>query len=384
MSVLDLLEKNLNQIKINQLWRTIPSISTHTKKYINLDGSDYLNLSSNNYLGLADNKYLKQAAISAIEEFGCSSCASRLVSGNFDIYNELESTIAQFKHTQKALVLNTGYVANLTLLQSLAKGAVVFSDRLNHASIVDGILLSKAKFHRYAHCDIEMLEKLLKNETSNKIIITDTIFSMDGDAAPLKDIIRLAKQYEAFVIVDEAHATGVFGEGRGYAYQEGISSDIDCHMGTFSKALGSFGAYISSSELVIDYLINNARGFIFSTALPPAVIAANLASINYVIKNPQLGKNLLSISNKIRQFLKKLGFDVGNSISQIIPVILKTNEAVLRAQKLLLEKKVFVGAIRPPTVPKNTSRLRISLRADLDETDLDLIRGAFTYLGNIL
>jgi 8-amino-7-oxononanoate synthase len=207
---------------------------------------------------------------------------------------------------------------------------------------------------------------------------------MDGDAAPLKDIVRLAKQYEAFVIVDEAHATGVFGEGRGYAYQEGVSSDIDCHMGTFSKALGSFGAYISSSELVIDYLINNARGFIFSTALPPAVIGSNLASINYVIKNPQLGKNLLSISDKIRQFLKTLGFDVGNSISQIIPVILKTNEAVLRAQKLLLEKKVFVGAIRPPTVPKNTSRLRISLRADLDENDLELIKDAFAYLGNVL
>jgi len=384
MSLLDLLEKNLNQIKINQLWRTIPSISAHTKKYINLNGSDCLNLSSNNYLGLSDSKYLQQAAISAIEEFGCSAGASRLVSGNFDIYNELESTIAQFKHTQKALVLNTGYVANLTLLQALAKDAVVFSDRLNHASIVDGILLSRAKFHRYAHCDTDMLEKLLKKETANKIIITDTIFSMDGDAAPLKDIVRLAKQYEAFVIVDEAHATGVFGEGRGYAYQEGVSSDIDCHMGTFSKALGSFGAYISSSELVIDYLINNARGFIFSTALPPAVIGANLARINYVIKNPQLGKNLLSISDKIRQFLKTLGFDVGNSISQIIPVILKTNEAVLRAQKLLLEKKVFVGAIRPPTVPKNTSRLRISLRADLDENDLELIKDAFVYLGNVL
>ncbi|OSS41382.1 8-amino-7-oxononanoate synthase [Desulfurella amilsii] len=384
MSFLDLLKKNLDQIKINQLYRSIPSISAHAKKYISLNGSVYLNLSSNNYLGLADNEHLKKAAIFAIEKFGCSSTASRLVSGNFDIYNKLESTIAQFKHTQKALVLNTGYVANLTLLQSLAKDAVVFSDRLNHASIVDGILLSGAKFHRYAHCDIEMLEKLLKKETSNKIIVTDTIFSMDGDAAPLKEIVKLAKQYEAFVIVDEAHATGIFGEGRGYAYQECVSSDIDCHMGTFSKALGSFGAYIASSELVIDYLINNARGFIFSTALPPAVIAANLASINYVRKNPQLGKNLLSISDNIRQFLKKLGFDVGNSVSQIIPVILKTNDITLKSQKLLLEKGVFVGAIRPPTVPKNTSRLRISLRADLDENDLKLIKDAFVHLGNAL
>ncbi|HHS48931.1 MAG TPA: 8-amino-7-oxononanoate synthase [Desulfurella acetivorans] len=384
MSLLDLIEKNLEQIKVNQLWRSIPSIRSHAKKYINLNGSNYLNLSSNNYLGLADSAYLKQSAISAIEKFGCSSCASRLVSGNFEIYNELESTIAQFKHTQKALVLNAGYVANLTLLQALAKDAVVFSDKLNHASIVDGILLSRAKFHRYAHCDIEMLEKLLKKETANKIIVTDTIFSMDGDAAPLKEIVSLAKHYDAFVIVDEAHATGIFGEGRGYAYQKGVSRDIDCHMGTFSKALGSFGAYIASSELVIDYLINNARGFIFSTALPPAVIGANLASIDYVLKNPQLGKNLLSISENIRQYLKKLGFDVGNSVSQIIPVILKTNEAVLKAQKLLITKGIFVGAIRPPTVPKNTSRLRISLRADLDENDLELIKDAFAYLGNIL
>lgn len=384
MGLLDLLEKNLNQIKVNQQWRSIPSIKYHTKKYIDLNGSVCLNLSSNNYLGLADNEYLKKAATIAIEKFGCSSVASRLVSGNFDIYNELESTIAQFKHTQKALVLNTGYVANLSLLQSLAKEAVVFSDRLNHASIIDGILLSGAKFHRYAHCDTEMLEKLLKKETSNKIIVTDTIFSMDGDAAPLKDIVKLAKQYEAFVIVDEAHATGIFGEGRGYAYQEGISDDIDCHMGTFSKALGSFGAYIAASELVVNHLINNARGFIFSTALPPAVVAANLASIKYVMKNSQLGHSLLSISDNIREFLKSLGFDVGSSISQIIPVILKTNDAVLRAQKILLEKKVFVGAIRPPTVPKNTSRLRISLRVDLNENDLELIKEAFVYLGSVL
>lgn len=384
MSILESIKENLEQVKNKQLYRTIPSINDHAKKFIEINGSICLNLSSNNYLGLADNNELKKSAIKAIEEFGCSSTASRLVSGNFKIYNQLENTLAQFKHTQQALVLNSGYVANVTLLQALAKNATVFCDKLNHASIIDGILLSGAKFHRYAHCDIGILRNFLKKETSNKIIITDTIFSMDGDAAPLKEIVNLAQEYEAFVIVDEAHATGIFGEGKGYAFHEGLSNDIDCHMGTFSKALGSFGAYIAASQLVVDYLINTARGFIFSTALPPAVIGANLASINYVIQNPDLGKNLLSMSQNIRHFLKELGFDVGNSISQIIPVILKTNELTLKAQQILLDKGIFVGAIRPPTVPANTSRLRISLRADLDKKDLALIKEAFVYLGNNL
>ncbi|HEX13369.1 MAG: aminotransferase class I/II-fold pyridoxal phosphate-dependent enzyme [Desulfurella sp.] len=384
MSVLDLVKQNLNHIKFNDQYRTIPKISNHANKYIELNGLKVLNLSSNNYLGLAENDFLKQYSIEAIKNYGCSSGASRIVSGNYEIYAKLEEAVANFKHTQKALVLNSGYVANISLLQALAKNATIFCDKLNHASIIDGMLLSGAKFYRYAHLDMQMLENLLKKDTSNKIIITDTIFSMDGDAAPLKEIVRLSKQYEALTIVDEAHATGIFGEGRGYAYKEGLSGEIDIHMGTFSKALGSFGAYVASSEDIIDYLINTARGFIFSTSLPPAVIGANLASINYILKNPHLGEKLILMSDNVRHFLKNLGFDVGNSISQIIPVILKTNKAVLVAQKILLEKGVFVGAIRPPTVPKNTSRLRISLRADLDDNDLELIKDAFFYLGNTL
>ncbi len=384
MSILDSLKENLEHIKNNQQYRTIQPISNHAKKFIELNGIKCLNLSSNNYLGLADNDEIKKGSIEAIKQYGCSSGASRVVSGNFEIYDKLEQTLAKFKHTQKALVLNSGYVANLTLIQSLSKNATIFCDKLNHASIIDGIILSKAKFYRYAHCDMEMLEKLLKKETANKIIVTDTIFSMDGDGAPLKEIVRLAKLYDAFVIVDEAHASGIFGEGRGYAFCEHVENDIHCHMGTFSKAFGSFGAYIASSELVIDYLINNARGFIFSTALPPSVIGANLSSLNYIMQNPLVGKKLLSMADELRLFLKSLGFDVGNSISQIIPVILKTNELTLKAQKILLEKGIFVGAIRPPTVPYNTSRLRISLRADIDKNELEFIKDAFRYLGNVI
>ncbi|MFO7818254.1 MAG: 8-amino-7-oxononanoate synthase [Desulfovibrionales bacterium] len=379
------IRKILNRIRAENSLRCIPSDVDHgADLWLSCGPDKCLNLASNNYLGLAANPELSRAAIEAIQEYGTSSGASRLVSGQYRIYTELEKRTARLKDQEAALVLGSGYAANLCILTALAgRKTAVFSDRLNHASIVDGCILSRCRHVRYRHLDMEHLSYQLSRykDHAEKIIITDTVFSMDGDLAPLEDIVRLCREHDALLVVDEAHATGIFGRGRGLAAEMDLASEVDVHMGTFSKALGSHGGYIAGKKDLIRLITTAGRAFIYSTALPPAVIGASLAAVEHVFTYPEEGKKLLQTSREIAEFLREHGFDSGPGDSQIIPVIIGANRETLDAAGVLREKGLFVPAIRPPTVPENTARLRLSLRADMTDSDLDMLKNAFLQLG---
>jgi len=362
----------IEKIKSDGLYRKIPEIQRQLGKNIIVNNIPALNCASNDYLGLSQNEEIQVAAIKCIKKYGNSSGGSRVVSGNYEIYDLLENRMAKFKGYESCLIVNSGYIANLLIISTLASfDTIVFTDKLNHASIYDGIRLSKAKMVRYRHNDISHLEELLKkyHTFSKKIVVTDTIFSMDGDRAKLKDMVELKEKYEFFLIIDEAHATGIFGEGRGLAHEEGVENYVDINMGTFSKALGGFGAYICAKNEMITYFINKGRGLIYTTSLPPSVIGANLEALKIVENNcDKYGGKLITNCELFRNLLIKKGIDFLNSTSQIFPVVLKDNEKAIEAQNRLLELGIFVAVARRPTVI--TPRLRISLRADFDIEDL--------------
>lgn len=325
----------------------------------------YIDFSSNDYLGLSGHPKIKDASREALDRFGAGSCASRLLSGDLEIHHRLEEEVAVFKEKEKALVFNSGYQANVGIISALcSKGDVIFADRQIHASIIDGMLLSGARFFRFNHNDAEGLEAILKRQRDKykeALIITETIFSMDGDRPPLKDITRLKERYGCALMADEAHATGIFGKrGSGVAEEEGLSGKIDLIMGTFGKALGSFGAYAAASTEIIDYLINTCRSFIYSTALPPAVIAANLAALDLIREEPERRRALLENAEYFRGELKGLGFEIRGS-SQIVPLVIGDNERTVRLSEALGEKDYWVLPIREPTVPAGEARLRFSL-----------------------
>lgn len=379
------IHKTLDKLRAKNSLRRIPSDVDHgADLWLSCGPDKCLNLASNNYLGLAGRPELSRAAMEAIQEFGTSSGASRLVSGQYRLYTELEKETARLKDQESALVLGSGYAANLCILTALAgRKTAVFSDRLNHASIVDGCILSRCRHVRYRHLDADHLSYQLNKykDHAEKIIITDTVFSMDGDLAPLEDIVRLCREHDALLVVDEAHATGIFGRGRGLAAEMGLSSEVDVHMGTFSKALGSHGGYIAGKKDLIRLITTTGRAFIYSTALPPAVIGAGLAAVEHVLAHPEEGKKLLQTSREMAGFLREQRFDSGPGDSQIIPVIIGANREALDAAGFLRDKGLFLPAIRPPTVPENTARLRLSLRADMTGNELDMVKNAFLQLG---
>lgn len=377
------IKNHLEQIKENSLLRSIPDIDNGASKYINKNGRKLLNLSSNNYLGISEHRFLVKSAIKALDKYGTTSGASRIVSGNFSLYDELEKNLAIFKQTESSLIFNTGYSANISILSALTdKNTIVFSDKLNHASIIDGIKLSGSKHVRYKHNDMDHLKYCINKykDAENKLLVTDTIFSMDGDIANLEEIVNITKANNIFTIVDEAHATGVFGKGRGIAFEKNLHDQIDLHMGTFSKGLGSFGAYVAGDKEIIDYLLNKARGLIYTTSLPPAVIGANIGALKFVENHPEIPAKLISMSDDIRVYLQNIGFDTYLSETQIIPIILGSPENTLKAASFLENFGISVGAIRPPTVPQDTARLRISLRADLNEKEIQYIKDIFNKL----
>ncbi|AEE15438.1 8-amino-7-oxononanoate synthase [Thermodesulfobium narugense DSM 14796] len=379
MEFLKVLENKLFDLRSNFNFRSIRSISNGAEKYITIDGKKLLNLASNNYLGLTNNKVIKNMSIEGIKRFGTGASSSRLITGNNILYDELEREISDFKNKQNSLVLNSGYCANLAAL-SIAKNCDIFMDRLCHASLIDGAILIGARFHRFKHNDLDHLEKMLKSSNNQKVIVTESVFSMDGDKCDLVNLVKLSKEYDAFLILDEAHATGIFGNGRGLAHEYSLENDVHLNVGTFSKALGSLGGYLSGDKVTIEYLINFARSLIYTTALPPSVIAANLAALKFIRENPSCGAVLLQISDDVRNYLKSLGFETLNSSSQIIPIVLGDSEKTLRAQEMLFDMGLFVAAIREPTVPTNFARLRISLRSDLNLDEVKLIKQAFTSL----
>lgn len=382
------LTETLEGLEDKNLLRGLRQVDGPQAARIKLNGREVLNFCSNNYLGLANDSRLKQAAIEAIEQEGFGSGASRLVCGNMRSHQRLEEKLAQFKGTESAVTFSAGYMANLGIISSLfGRGDIIFSDRLNHASIIDGILLSQAESKRYPHADMDSLEVMLKNSSGfkRKAIITDSVFSMDGDCAPLRAIVALAQKYECLVMIDEAHALGVFGpRGEGLAHHLGLQDKIDIQMGTLSKAAGSFGAYCCGSKQLISFLVNKVRSFIYTTALPPLVAAASLRAIEIIEKEENWRKTLLANADYVKKYLKDLGFDTMNSASPIIPILVKDSQTALEFSQRLLEEGIFVSAIRPPTVPVNTSRLRLTVMATHTREDLDYLLGRMKKIGKEL
>jgi len=361
------IDSELQKIKDAGLYRRLRRVDGDQDATLKLDGREVINLSSNNYLGIANHTALAAAAKAAIDRYGCGSGASRLISGNMALHEELEAKLAEFKGTAAALVFNSGFQANTGILSTLAgDGDVIFSDALNHASIIDGCRLSRAKTQVYRHCDLDHLKLQLKDAPSSarKLIVTETIFSMDGDEAPLDGIVELAERFDAMVMVDEAHATGIFGaNGAGVVAKLGLSQRVAIQMGTLGKALGGFGAYVAGSRALRDLLINRCRSFIFTTSLPPAVMAMALAAIDLVKKEPERREALSANCRILKNGLIQLGFELGASESPILPLIIGESAKCMKFSEQLLANGVFAQGIRPPTVPPGTSRLRITLMA---------------------
>ncbi|MEW6619718.1 MAG: 8-amino-7-oxononanoate synthase [bacterium] len=375
------LKEELNNLKKQGLYRELKVLDSLNGPTIVIGKKEYILLASNDYLGLSQHPKVKEKAKEAIERFGCSSGASRLVSGTTFLHCELERQLADFKKTRSALVFSSGYAANLGVISSLTKkGDVVIIDKLNHASIIDGCRLSEAILRIYPHKDMNSLEKILKKTQSARLrlIITDGVFSMDGDIAPLPEIVGLAKKYKALVMVDDAHGTGVMGkEGRGTIEYFGLEGKIDISMGTLSKALGSLGGFIAGSTALIEYLKNKARSFIYSTALPPAQVASALAALEIIQTEPHHRQKLWENIQYLKQGLQNLRLDTMESESPIIPVFIGDSNKTMDVANFLYEYGIFAPGIRPPTVPKGKSRIRLSVMATHTKSQLDKVLWAF-------
>lgn len=359
----------LEELKSHSHFRNLKNFEKKDEKYIYYKGKKLLNLSSNNYLNIADNQAITQEFLDNVgNRYSFGSASARLLTGTLPVYQELEELLSSLYGKESALLYNSGYHANVGISSALnQKGDVIFSDKLNHASIIDGMRLSDGKFFRFPHNDMHALEKLLERERknfNNAFIITESVFSMDGDIEDLKKIVELKKKYNCIMIIDEAHAFGVFGEkGLGVAEELGIIDDVDLLVGTFGKAIGSMGAFVTGSKTMIDFLINKSRSFIFSTALPPINIAFSKWIIETKIsKTAQKRKNMLNLA-------KKFG-----SQSHIIPVVIGENKDTVDLCEVLFHNGYFTLPIRPPTVPVGTSRLRLSLTADIREEELQTLK----------
>lgn len=380
----DIFFDELQRLKQNGLYRQMKYLQSPQRPYVNVAGEMCLMLSSNSYLGLCDDPRLKKAAMDAMEKYGVGSGGSRLTTGSYEIHKQLEAEIAAFKKTEAALVFNTGYMANVGTISSIAgKDWVIFSDRFNHASIIDGCRLSGAEIIVYEHCDAADLEKKARNYGGRRaLVVTDGLFSVDGDIAPLPEIAQVARKHHMLLMVDDAHATGVLGDhGRGTTEHFGLQDEIDIQMGTLSKALASEGGFVAGKRNLVDYLVNKARSFIFSTALAPSTVAVSLKALDIVQTEPQLRQSLEANSVWLRKKLKDTGFTVGDYPTPIISVVLGSPELTVNFSNRLMEEKIFVSAIRPPTVPQGTSRLRINLMATHTTDDLARAVGIMAKIG---
>lgn len=361
----------LEQAGLLRHLRTVMSPPTNT---ITLDGHYVVNLGSNNYLGLSTHPRVISAAASAAMVYGAGASGSRLLSGNMHAYTTLETNLAEIKRTEAALVFSSGYAANTSIIPVLAgEGDLILSDALNHASIIDGCRLSRATKKIYRHCDVEHLKTLLaeSSDFKRRLIVTDGVFSMEGDIAPLQDIYEVALNYNAMLLVDDAHGFGVLGkDGSGTVAHCGLEGRDIIQMGTLSKAIGGLGGYVAGSRVLIDLLINRARGFIFTTGLPPATLAAADAALKVMRSSQNLRRQLLKHAQTMKAALTNLGYTLLPSETQILPVILGEPQRATDVAEALLTADVFAPAIRPPAVPAGTSRLRVTVMAT--HTDLDI------------
>ncbi len=365
---------DLESISRAGLHRHLRCIESAQEPFVTIEGRRYLLFCSNNYLGLATHPRVIAAARDALERFGAGAVSSRLISGHMTPHAELEEKIASWKGVERALVFSTGYQANVGVVTALVGPEdVVLSDELNHASLIDGCRLSRARVRVYRHNDFDHLAALLRESSSarRRLVVTETIFSMDGDRAPLADIVEACERHDAWLAVDEAHAAGVFGPGgAGVVAELGLTARVDIHIGTLGKALGSFGAYVAGSSRLVELLVNRARSFIFTTGLPPSAAAAAKAAIEIVEEEPERARGLLARARGLGARLRAEGLDVPHAESQILPIVIGGAEDTVAVARRLLDAGVYVAAIRPPTVPAGTSRLRVSLMATHSEGDI--------------
>jgi len=368
-------ELDLAQREQQHLLRNLVRLDSAQGPRVTVDGKLVVLLCSNNYLGIAEHPALKQAACAALERYGSGSGASRLVSGNTELHEELERRIAAFKGSESAILFNSGYAANTGVIPAVAgEGDLVLSDRLNHASIIDGCRLSRARTEVFRHRDMDHLETLLRSNTTapRKLIVTDGVFSMDGDIAPLPDLVTLAERYHAILMVDDAHATGVLGkQGRGTAEHFGLEGRVHIQMGTLGKALGSFGAYVTGARDVVRYLLNTCRSYMFSTSLPAAVCAASIAALDVVVSEPWRREKLWYNRNRLAHGLASLGVSIAPSATPILPLLAGSSDQALQASQEAFTQGIFATAIRPPTVPDGSARLRATVMATHSEEDID-------------
>jgi len=371
---MDRIETFLRQRVEQGLLRVLRPVDSRGAGRLCRDGREFVDLSSNDYLGLSRHPNLARALTKAVEESGASSCASRLLSGDLGIHHALEERIASISGKEKALVFSSGYQANVGIISALVgRGDAVFADRLSHASLIDGIGLSGARCFRFRHNDMNHLEALLRKHGDSfktRLVVTETVFSMEGDRAPLAGITDLKDRYGGMLMVDEAHATGIYGaQGGGLVVEAGLSERVELVMGTFSKALGSFGAYVAGSSRIVDFLVNACRSFIYSTALPPCMAAASLAALETIEEEPHRRAALCEKASWFREALMARGYDIRGT-SQIVPLVVGGAERAVAASKGLEARGFWVLPIRPPTVPAEEARLRFSLTYDHGRQEL--------------
>ncbi len=375
-----LFSKELDTLREKGLLRSLVATSPDATGRVEIDGKRFIDLSSNDYLGLSIHPVLKEAAKNAIERFGTGSRASRLMSGDVFLFRELEESVSALKGTESSLVFGSGYLCNLSILAAISGPSdCIFLDRFSHASLVDGALLSRARIRRFAHNDLENLFDMLEKERHryrHAIIVAESIYSMDGDMAPVYKLVQMAKRFNAILIVDEAHALGVFGEHGEGVVERAEAEKPDIMVGTFGKALGGYGAFCACSKEIRDYLVNKARGLIYSTALPPSVLASNKAAVELLDTLGNERRKLLKMASDLRSFIKKeLGLKT-RGCSQIVPLILDDVNKCIMLEKHLFDYGFLSRAIRPPTVPKDSPRIRFSFSASHDSGVLASLKEA--------
>ena len=386
---LDFLEAELQSIKDQGVYRPLREVQSAQGPRAVIDGHDVINLSSNNYLGLATHPRLKRAAIEATEKYGAGSGAVRTIVGTMSLHNELEKRLAEFKHVEASVVFQSGFTCNSGVIPVLVgEGDVIVSDELNHASIIDGARLSRAKVTRFAHSNMDDLKRVLtevKGQFRRILIITDGVFSMDGDIARLPDIVTLARQYGAMTYVDDAHSSGVLGKnGRGSVNHFGLDGQVDVQVGTLSKAMGVLGGYVASTRTLIEMLWHRGRPFLFSTSHPPGVAAACIAAIDVMLDEPQLIDRLWDNARYFKAGLTELGFNTGRSETPITPVIVGEGSLAMTLSDRLFQAGVFAQGIAFPTVARDKARVRTIVSATHTRQDLDEALAAFGQVGREL
>ena len=381
LSLTDALAARLAEREARAIRRRLRPLARTAGPYVECDGRRLLQCCSNDYLGLASHPSVTRAAAEAAATYGAGAGSARLVAGTSTLHAALEDDIARLKGTEAALVFSSGYHVNAGVLPAIAgDGDVILSDALNHASLIDGCRLSRAAVQVYRHNDARHLEELLRNagRFRHRVIVTESVFAMDGDLAPLADIAAAARRHDAWLVVDEAHATGVFGPtGGGLVEQLGLTGDVDVQVGTLSKALGSLGGFAAGSRTLIDWVLNAARTFVYTTALPLPVVAAARAAIAVMHAEPERQAQLWANAATLRASLEGAGFTLAASASPILPVLVGDADAAVRLADALLERGVLVPAIRPPTVPEGTARLRVTPMATHTDEDLATAAAAF-------